>query len=463
MFPAFSGKVILKTLTGIMAVLLWGSPSLAEDVAVTEEVPHAQLGEDVTPMDQSFQEKPKQLHPELAPEVKGQLKDAEPFFRDTKLELNLRTYYAFTDNFDDTRSEAWALGGSLSYRSGWFLDRLGMGAALYTSQPLYAPDERDGTLLLKPGQEGYTVVGQVYGRVKLMKQTILNIYRQEGNSPYLNGNDSRMSPNTFEGYTISGVSGGKEGAPKLNYGFGYIDKIKPRNSDRFISISRAAGAEVNRGVVGGGVNVAFPAFSLGAIDYYSEDIINIGYTEAKYTVSITERVGLVLSAQFTDQRSVGDNLLTGHAFSTDQVGVKADMSYGGGIATVAYTRDSQGADLQNPWSSYPGYTVVQVQSFNRAGESAFMVRGSYDLSRLSLKDLAAYALWVHGWGAVDPVTKADVYQQDEYDLDLQWRPKFGGLQGLWFRVRYAYVDQRGVSDASINDFRVIVNYDLSLL
>jgi hypothetical protein len=463
MFSIFSGKVILKTLTGIMAVLLWGSPSLAEDVAATEEVPHAQLGEDVTPMDQSFQEKPKQLHPEVSPEIKRQLKDAEPFFRDTKLELNLRTYYAFTDNFDDTRSEAWALGGSLSYRSGWFLDRLGMGAALYTSQPLYAPDERDGTLLLKPGQEGYTVVGQVYGRVKLMEQTILNIYRQEGNSPYLNGNDSRMSPNTFEGYTISGVSGGKEGVPKLNYGFGYIDKIKPRNSDRFISMSRAAGAEVNRGVVGGGVNVAFPAFSLGVIDYYSEDIINIGYAEAKYTVSITERVGLVLSAQFTDQRSVGDDFLTGNAFSTDQAGVKADMNYGGSIFTLAYTRDSTGADLQNPWSSCPGYTSVQVQSFNRAGEAAFMIRGSYDLSRLALKDLATYALWVHGWGAVDPVTKAEVYQQDEYDLDLQWRPKFGGLQGLWFRVRYAHVDQRGVSDATINDFRVIVNYDLSLL
>jgi outer membrane porin, OprD family len=106
---------------------------------------------------------------------------------------------------------------------------------------------------------------------------------------------------------------------------------------------------------------------------------------------------------------------------------------------------------------------VQVQSFNRAGEAAFMVRGSYDLSRIALKDLEAYALWAHGWGAVDPVTKAEVYQQDEYDLDLQWRPKFGGLQGLWLRVRYAHVDQRGVGDASINDFRVIVNYYLSLL
>jgi len=272
-----------------------------------------------------------------------------------------------------------------------------------------------------------------------------------------------MSPNTFEGYTFTGAAGGKEGAPKFNYSFGYIDKIKPRNSDRFISMSTAAGAPVERGVAGGGADVAFPAFSIGAVDYYSEDIINIGYAEAKDTVSLPGQVGLVLSAQFTDQRSVGDDLLKGYSFKTNQAGVKADMSYGGGIFTLAYTRDATGADLQNPWSSYPGYTNVQVQSFNRAGEEAFMVRGFYDLSQLGLRDLAAYALWVHGWGAVDPATKASVYQLDEYDCDLQWIPERGALKGFWLRIRYAHIDQRGVSDASANDFRVIVNYDLSLL
>ena len=66
------------------------------------------------------------------------------------------------------RVEAWALGGALSYQSGWFLDHFSVGAVLYTSQRLYGPDDRDGTLLLKPGQQGYTVVGQLYGRVKLV-------------------------------------------------------------------------------------------------------------------------------------------------------------------------------------------------------------------------------------------------------------------------------------------------------
>ena len=39
------------------------------------------------------------------------------------------------------RSEAWTLGGSLEYVSGRFEDRFQIGAELFTSQPLYAPED----------------------------------------------------------------------------------------------------------------------------------------------------------------------------------------------------------------------------------------------------------------------------------------------------------------------------------
>jgi hypothetical protein len=464
-FDASFDMIFLVAVTGFLALLLWGTaPALAqEQQAISqEESPPAQLGEDVTPMDKSFQEEKFRL-PRFFPWLKEELKDAPPFFRDTKLDLNVRTYDLSRDKFDNSDLQAWALGGSLSYRSGWFLDHFGVGSTLYTSQPLDAPDDKDGTLLLKPGQEGYTVVGQLYGKVKLVEDNFINIYRSEYNTPYMNKNDSRMTPNTFEGYTITGVWGGKNDAPKFNYGAGYIDKIKPRNSDTFIPMSEAAGADVNRGVVVSGANGVFGRLSIGAVNYYSDDIINIGYFETKYNTALTDCLGLLVSVQFSDQRSVGEELLQGHSFQTNQPGVKTELSYREGILTLAYTADSKGANLQSPWSSYPGYTSVQVQDFNRAGEEAFMVKGSYDFSKLMLQGVTAYALWVHGWNAVDPGTKADVYDQDEYDYDLQWRPKGFCLEGLWFRLRYAHIDQRGEGDATMDDFRVIVNYDLALL
>lgn len=454
--------VFLMTGIGFMAMLLWGStPALAQEAVSQEGPPPSSVEESVTPMDKAFEKPPERVRP--LETLKDMLKDTSPFFRDTKLDVNLRTYYFYREKFDSSKSEAWALGGSISYKSGYLFDHFGVGAAFYTSNPLYAPDGRDGTLMLKPKQEEINVFGQLYGEIKLVEGVFIDLYRKEYNTPYLNKNDSRMIPNTFEGYTLVGKHGGKDGAPELRYGGGYITKIKPRDSDEFINMSEAAGVkQVDRGVALAGANYSTKEFSLGAIDYYSEDIINIFYAEGKYTLLLTERFGVLFAAQYTDQRSTGDDLLRGSSFDTHQVGLKGEASYGGALLSLAYTNTTQGDNMRSPWSSYPGYTSVQVQDFNRAGEEAFMVKGSYDFSRLGLEGVTAYALWVHGWGAVDPVSKAPVYNQDEYDLDLQWRPK-GGLKGLWFRFRYAHVDQRGGDDSSINDFRVIVNYDFSLL
>jgi hypothetical protein len=418
----------------------------------------------VSPMDLSFQE--KREIPRFFPWLKEELKDTPAFFRDTKFGFNIRTYYFFRDNYPDKsprENEAWALGGSVYYQSGWFLDRFSVGSVLYTSWPLYGPDDKDGTLLLKPGQEDYTVVGQLYGRVKLFEENFLNIYRYEYNTPYINKNDNRMTPNTFEGYTFTGAYGGKDNTPKFTYGGGYIDKIKERNSDRFVSMSKDAGADVKRGVFLGGGSFSHKGFKIGAIDYYSDDIINIGYAESSYVLPVTERLGLLFSAQFTDQSSVGGELLKGFDFKTNQFGVKGEMSYGGGILTLAYTGASDGADLQSPWSGYPGYTSVQVQDFNRAGEDAFMVKASYDFTRLGIEGVAMYALYVRGWGRVDPSTKASVPDEEEFDVDLQWRPQWKFLKGLWLRTRYANVHQYEGEENTLHDFRVIVNYDVPLL
>jgi hypothetical protein len=399
----------------------------------------------------------------LFPRAKEQLKDTPAFFRDTKLNLNIRTYYFYRDKYDDSQSEAWTLGGAVSYQSGWFLDRFSLGSVLYTSQRLYGPEDRDGTLLLKPRQHDYTVVGQLYGRVKLFEENFLNIYRYEYNTPYINKNDSRMTPNTFEGYTFNGAYGGKEGAPGFKYGGGYILKIKERNSDRFVWMSQDAGADVKRGVFLGGGNVSYKGFTFGAIDYYSDDILNIFYTEGSYKLRVTDRLGLLFSAQFTDQRSTGDDLLKGYSFNTNQIGVKSDVSYGGAVLTLGYTHASRGEDMQNPWSGYPGYTSVQVQDFNRAGEDAFIAKLSYDFTTLGLQGVTAYALFVYGWDRVNPSTKASVANEHEFDADIQWRPQWKFLKGLWFRGRYANVHQYEGDKNTINDFRIIVNYDIPLL
>src|SRR5947207_2141879 len=98
--------------------------------------------------------------------LKEQMKDLPPFLRDADVKAHFRTFYFNREKPDDTNNEALAFGGWLALKSGWLLDTLSVGATLYGSAPLYAPNDRDGTLLLKPGQEGYYVPGEAWGALR---------------------------------------------------------------------------------------------------------------------------------------------------------------------------------------------------------------------------------------------------------------------------------------------------------
>jgi hypothetical protein len=129
-------------------------------------------------------------------------------WQDTEFDVQIRSYYLDRDKYDGSESEAWALGGSVGLKTGYFRDRFALGATGYTSQRLYGPEDKDGTALLAPGQHGYTVLGELYGEFLLNKDTRLDIGRRGVDTPYLNRNDSRMTPNTFEAITLRGLYGG---------------------------------------------------------------------------------------------------------------------------------------------------------------------------------------------------------------------------------------------------------------
>src|SRR5882672_4594149 len=122
-------------------------------------------------------------------------------YDDATLTFHVRSYYFDRTNPSPPNNVAWAGGGWVGYETGWFFDAVRFGIVGYTSQPLSAPPGTDGTLLLAPGQLGYTVLGQAYGKLKLWGQEFTG-YRQLINQPEVNPQDNRMTPNTFEAYTL---------------------------------------------------------------------------------------------------------------------------------------------------------------------------------------------------------------------------------------------------------------------
>ena len=370
---------------------------------------------------------------------------------DTVFRFNIRSFYFDQRGFDGSEKQSWAIGGWAGMKTGYFLDHIAFGITGYTSQKLFGDREKDGAGLLRPGQEGYTVLGEAYADIRIVDDIHLFVGRKEFDTPFINTHDNRMTPNTFQAIVLEGTTKFASGAT-LKYGAGYFDKIKERNAVEFVPMSVAAGAAVHRGVVTGGALFEKGNFSIGAIDYYSPDIINIGYAEAKLTFPINESFKPKLALQFTDQRSVGENLLQGVGFDTQQIGTKLDIPVKKALFTVGYTYTTTGANMQSPWGGYPGYTSVQVEDFNRAGEGAFLLRAGYDFPMVD--GLSAYALAVFG---TEPSMPGQ-FARNEYNANLQWGPTKGILKGLSLRLRYGLVQQDGGDVHDLKDFRVICNY-----
>ena len=157
--PAITGAVLALPLLGAPA------PGRAQEQIEQQEPTPSAVEQVATPIERAFVPAPAPQPFVLLPELRERLKDAPAFFRDMKLDVNLRTYYFNREKYDDTHLEALATGGALSFQSGWLLDTLSVSAVLYTSQPLHAPDARDGTALLETGQKGYTVSYDFIGAV----------------------------------------------------------------------------------------------------------------------------------------------------------------------------------------------------------------------------------------------------------------------------------------------------------
>ena len=93
-----------------------------------------------------------------------------------------------------------------------------LGASYYLSAPLHAPDDKDGTGLLAPGQHTISVLGELYARLKYESNT-LTLGRQEidmaykrasgvrsnrSDVTYVGKQDNRMVPITYEAALFAG-------------------------------------------------------------------------------------------------------------------------------------------------------------------------------------------------------------------------------------------------------------------
>lgn len=377
-------------------------------------------------------------------------------FREGALELHLRNYYFHRVRDDNPNLETWAQGGALSYATPSWKNRLRLGATLYASQKLYGPADKDGAKLLKPGQESFGVPGQAYLEARMYRNLYLKAYRQKFSLPYLNGNDSRMVPNTFEAVSLFDASG-----EHFVYGLAQTWRMKKRDASSFVSMTEAAGIEgPDRAVSTAGARYTFSNgtnFSL--INHYGRDFMNIFYTEFNSRARPILGLGLQFSAQYTSENSVGDEL--GGDFATHTWGIKQAASYGGVVLTLAYTSTDTDTGIQSYWGGKPSYLSLMARDFDRAGEDAWLVGLSSDFRIFGNNAFSGFINYA--WGDTPDHGSNASPDQSEFDITLDYKPESGLFKGLWFRLRGAFVDQDGSGSTDLKDIRFIVNYDFSIL
>lgn len=374
--------------------------------------------------------------------------------RASTIDLNLRNYYFHRNRDDSPNFETWAQGGALAGATPSWRDRLRIGATLYTSQKLYGPADKDGSRLLKPGQQSFTVLGQAWLEARLYRGLSLRAYRQDFRLPYLNGNDTRMVPNTFESVALGDLSGSR-----LVYGVAHTWRMKPRDADRFISMTEAAGIDgPDRAVTTAGTRYSLAGgTNFGLVNHYGRDYLNTLYGEFNSRTRALRGFGLQASAQFTRQRSVGDEL--GGDIDTHTWGAKLAASYGGVVLSLAHTVTDDSRGIQSPWGGKPSYLSLMIRDFDRAGENAWLFglasdfRGFGDNAFSGFLNLARGDTPDNGGNASPDET--------ELDLTLDYKPATGRLKGLWIRLRGAFVNEDG-SAADLHEVRVIINYDFPL-
>ncbi len=436
----------------VAAVLVGALSASAAERELDSDPPPSSTREIETPIQRVF---PRLVRKEpLFPRVREQLEKLPPFFADTQLEARFRSYYLRKDRTTDVLSEAWAMGGSVHYRSGWLADAFSVELEGFTSQPIVADEDRDGTTLLEPIQEGYSALGIANGKLR-HRGLVLTGYRQYLDLPYLNRQDSRMTPNTFESLTLAKPEG------ELRFSTGYTWKIKPRNSDNFVSMTESLGLDKKRGLAHGGI-VWDPDedFHIGAIAGVLPDVSAGVYAELGFVRNLTDQIEARIDTQFSYRHSIGDELLVDEPVEAWNLGIRGSSSWGGAVFRLGVSVTSPDGTVKNRFGSNPSYVDLMQRAFNLPDEKALLASVSYDFAGIGVDGLTVIANFVAGFdGKLEAGGRRD---SQEIDVTVDYRIKQGLLEGFWLRLRGSFLtDDETNRDGT--DFRIIVRYDFPVI
>ena len=383
---------------------------------------------------------------------------ADGFIADSKLRLEARNFYYngdFRDGTGASKREEWAQGFLLNYESGYTQGLIGFGAdaLIFAGYQLDSSPDRSGSGLLPKRASGeaapeYSKAG--YGAKLKLSKTSLRYGMSLPKVPVLQYNNSRLLPQTFQGWQINSTD-----VERLTLNLARFDKtITPDSTDlRDIAIAVKDGRYRATGIggdyrYGGGTYQLTPGLSA---TYYVGELDDV-YRQQYFGLVHTGRVGN--GTLTTDLR----------AFTASDVGAAkaGEVDNRAYAAALNYSFDS-GHSVMATWQLMAGDTgfpyinnpylpnYVQYHDFGSAGERSMQLRYGYDFAAMGIPGLSFFTAYIKG----DHLKKVGAENEWERDIDVNYAFQ-GQLKGFSVRVRNA--TYRSDDARNIDETRLIASY-----
>ena len=365
--------------------------------------------------------------------------------------LQLRTYYFDQESTSGAPSKAWALGGWVGARSPWWGEVFQAAVNFYTSQRLYGPENEGGTKLLQSDQAAINVLGEAFGAIRFAGQTFTG-YRQLINRPFVNPQDNRMVPNTFEAYTLSV----RWTRSRTQAGTSRKRRLRDTESFRWMS-NVAGGSGSQEGVAFAGATWNFAKNGYVRVDeQYAFDVFNTFYADVRYTIVVDDKTAVALGAAVLPA-DVGRRRAA--RFVLD-LGLRPP---GGGRLRAGrraalLDADRHGARHAEPVRVarvVPRPDAGVVQHGRREGVGHRRQRRLREPGRAGLTAAAIYA---QGRDRLNYTTGAPMPDRNETDVRVDYAFAKGSvLEGFSATFRYSWLDQDGAAQTG-TQLRAYVNY-----
>jgi hypothetical protein len=435
-----------------------------------------------------------------------------------RLRMNAFKLYGRDESKHDPTG--FGLGGSLIYKTAP-LHGLSATAGFYTSQNMGLLD-KDDALYGKAGKDtfsrydvledddwGMTVLAQAYLQYRFHKADI-KIGRQIFESFLTKSNDTKMIPNTFEGYTLA-----SKDIPATSIELGYLTRQKLRDHTQFHDVItyndgkgktyskwnnnddsavhkglsyaklKAAGKDTDNDLIVAGVtnqsveNLTLDAWYTGVPDLFCSLM-----GEANYKIPLAGGWSLTPGLRYVEQFDEGAGAVGGAALTGSVAGmsgsakgykdassvdgklyaVRLVLKKGAGSVLAGYSETSDDADLIAPWRGFPtaGYTRSMAQYNWEANTSSWMVKAFYDFGKAGLVDGFRTEIDYVYMNYDDTKEQLGGHTKtDRGNIHADMWYKFPFLPDLEAKVRIGLVDADDTTagaDPSYNEFRFELNY-----